>query len=102
MSALNVNLNSINEIRRSKAPVLLDFYAEWCGPCRRVLPLVDEIARERRDIVVGKVNVENERELAEQFGVVSIPTLVVLKGGKVVKKVSGARPKDQIIALVDG
>ena len=80
--------------------VLLDFWASWCGPCRMVSPIVDEIAAERGDIKVGKVNVDEQPELAGQFGVMSIPTLVVMKGGKVVNQIVGARPKAQILAML--
>ena len=83
MSAININKNNFrNEVLDSEKPVLLDFWASWCGPCRMVSPIVDEIAAERGDIKVGKVNVDEERELAGQFGVMSIPTLVVMKGGR--------------------
>ena len=101
MSVLKVNKSNFEEIKNSEKPVLLDFYADWCGPCRMVSPIIDEIAEERDDIVVGKVNVDEEEELAGQFGVFSIPTLVVLKGGKVVNQSSGAKPKAQILALVE-
>ena len=101
MSVLKVNKSNFEEIKNSEKPVLLDFYADWCGPCRMVFPIIDEIAEERDDIVVGKVNVDEEEELAGQFGVFSIPTLVVLKGGKVVNQSSGAKPKAQILALVE-
>ena len=100
MSVLKVNKSNFEEIKNSEKPVLLDFYADWCGPCRMVGPVIDEIAEERDDIVVGKVNVDEEEELAGQFGVFSIPTLVVLKGGKVVNQSTGAKPKAQILALV--
>ena len=80
--------------------MLLDFWAPWCGPCRMVGPILDEIAQERTDIKVGKVNVDEQPELAGQFGVMSIPTMVVMKGGKVVNQALGARPKSQILALL--
>ena len=101
MSVTNINKNNFqNEVLNSEKPVLLDFWASWCGPCRMVSPIVDEIAAERGDIKVGKVNVDEERELAGQFGVMSIPTLVVIKGGKVVNQMVGARPKSQILAML--
>ena len=81
-------------------PVLVDFWATWCGPCRMIAPTVEEIAQERTDIKVGKVNVDEQPELAGQFGVMSIPTLVVMKGGKVVNQMVGARPKAQILAML--
>lgn len=101
MSAININKNNFqNEVLNSEMPVLLDFWAPWCGPRRMVSPIVDEIATERGDIKVGKVNVDEERELAGQFGVMSIPTLVVIKGGRVVNQMVGARPKAQILAML--
>ena len=101
MSVININKNNFrNEVLDSEKPVLLDFWASWCGPCRMVSPIVDEIAAERGDIKVGKVNVDEERELAGQFGVMSIPTLVVIKGGRVVNQMVGARPKSQILAML--
>ena len=93
--------NFENEVLKSEKTVLLDFYASWCGPCRMVSPIVDEIAEEHPEYFVGKINVDDEPELAERFGVFSIPTLVVMKNGKVVNKSSGARPKDQILALLN-
>ncbi len=101
MSAIKVNKNNFEEIKNSEKPVLLDFYAEWCGPCRMVSPIIDEIAKERDDIVVGKVNVDEEEELAGKFGVFSIPTLVVIKDGKIVSQESGAKPKNLILAMID-
>ena len=101
MSVKSVSKSNFQEIKESGKVVLLDFYADWCGPCRMVSPVIDEIAEERDDIVVGKVNVDEEEELAGQFGVFSIPTLVVLKGGKVVNQSTGAKPKAQILALVE-
>ena len=101
MSVLSVNKNNFEELKNSPKPVLLDFFAEWCGPCRMVSPIVDEIAKEHPEYLVAKVNVDEEPELAQAFGVVSIPTLVVLKNGEVVNKSAGARPKAQILALLE-
>ena len=84
----------------SDKPVLLDFYADWCGPCRMVGPIVEEIAGERSDIKVGKINVDEQSELAAQFGVMSIPMLAVIKNGEVVNRSVGARPKEQILAML--
>ena len=100
MSALKVNKMNFDEVKASEKTVLLDFYADWCGPCKMVSPVIDQIADENPQYVVGKVNVEQENELASEFGVFSIPTLVVMKNGEVVKKVTGARPKAQILALL--
>ncbi len=101
MSVVKVNKSNFEEIKNSQKPVLLDFYADWCGPCRMVGPIIEEIANERDDIVVGKINVDEEEELAGKFGVFSIPTLVVMKDGKIVEQAAGARPKAQILAMVD-
>lgn len=101
MSVISVNKTNFEEIKNSEKPVLLDFFAEWCGPCRMVSPIVDEIAEERTDITVGKINVDEEPELSVAFSVSTIPTLVVMKNGKIVNQSSGARPKAQILALLD-
>ena len=101
MSTVNIDRNNFSqEVMESDRPVLLDFWAPWCGPCRMVGPVVDEIARERADIKVGKVNVDEQPELAGQFGVMAIPTLVVMRDGKVVDQAAGARPKAQILAML--
>lgn len=102
MSVIIVNKNNFNSVKASDKPVLLDFYADWCGPCRMVSPLVDEIAEENAQYLVGKINVDEEPELAQAFGVSSIPTLVVIKNGKIAQKSVGARPKSQILAMLEG
>ena len=95
MAVVSVDKNVFeNEIKISEKTVLLDFYADWCGPCRMVSPIVDEIAEEYPDVLVGKINVDNCPELAMQFGIVSIPTLIVMNKGEVSKKLVGAHPKD--------
>ena len=101
MSSISVNKNNYSEIVSSGKRVLLDFYADWCGPCRMVSPLVDEIALENPEYVIGKVNVDKEPELASKFGVYSIPTLVVLEDGKVIRQSSGARPKEKILEMLE-
>ena len=101
MSAININQNNfLSEVIHSDKPVLLDFWAPWCGPCRMVAPIIEEIARERKDIKVGKINVDEQPELASQFGVMSIPTLVVMKNGKIVNQAMGARPKNAILGML--
>ena len=101
MSAVNITKNNFHEeILNADKPILLDFWASWCGPCRMVVPIVEEIARERSDIKVGKVNVDEEPELAGQFHVMSIPTLVVMKDGKIVNQAMGARPKNAILGML--
>jgi len=101
MSVITITKENFEaEVLKSTKPVLLDFWASWCGPCRMVSPVVDEIAAENADIKVGKVNVDEQHELAANFNVMSIPTLLAIKGGKVVNKAVGAMPKQQILNLV--
>lgn len=101
MSAIVITKDNFQkEVLESKQPVLVDFWATWCGPCQMVSPLVDEIADERTDIRVGKVNVDEQRELAMSFKVMSIPTLLVFKDGKVANHAVGAMPKEEILNLV--
>ena len=101
MSAIIINKNNFqNEVMNADKPVLLDFWASWCAPCRMVVPIIEEIASERPDIKVGKINVDEQPELASEFGIMSIPTLVVMKNGKIVQQVSGARPKEAILTMI--
>ena len=101
MSAMKITaMNFEQEVMRSDKPVLLDFYADWCGPCRMVAPVIDQIAQERSDVKVGKINVDEQGELAARFGVMSIPTLVVIKDGKVAAQSMGAKPKAQILGML--
>ena len=100
MSAIRLNEDNFNRVRDNEGISLLDFYADWCGPCRMVLPIVDEIAKEREDLLVGKINVNDNPDLAREFGVLSIPTLIVMKDGRIINRVSGARNKSQILDLV--
>ena len=102
MAAINITKENFqSEILHSDKRVLLDFWASWCGPCRMVLPKVEEIAEEREDIKVGKVNVDEQSELASQFGIMSIPTLVVMENGKILRQESGAKSKSAILAMLD-
>ena len=101
MSVIHIDRNNFqSEVMDSNRPVLLDFWAPWCTPCRMVGPILDEIAGERSDIKVAKVNVDEQPELAGQFGVMSIPTLVVVKEGRIVQQAMGARPKAQILSML--
>lgn len=101
MSVINITRNNFqNEIINSDKPVLLDFWAPWCGPCRMVGPILEEIAGECSDIKIGKINVDEQPELASQFRVMSIPTLIVIKDGKIVNQSMGAKPKNAILAML--
>ena len=102
MSVLKVNLNNFETVKNSEKTVLLDFYADWCGPCRMVSPIVDEIAEENPQYLVGKINVDEETKLAADFGVGRIPTLIVMKNGRIVQESVGARPKEQILKMLEG
>lgn len=101
MAVLKITTDNFeNEVLNSKKPVLLDFYADWCGPCQMMAPTIEEISREREDIVVGKINVDNEPKLAQAFGVMSIPMFAVVKDGKVTNTSVGYRPKDEVLGLL--
>lgn len=101
MAAMQINKKNFHdEVLASEKKVLLDFWAPWCGPCRMVSPVIDEIAAERTDIKVCKVNVDQEPELAQRFGVMSIPTLVVMQGGRMIQQATGARPKSAILSML--
>ena len=101
MSAMNINKNNFHEeVMNSEKPVLIDFWAPWCGPCRMVVPIIDEIAAEHPEYKIVKVNVDEEVELASRFGVASIPTLVVMQNGMEVERSVGARPKNQILDML--
>ena len=101
MSAMNINKNNFHEeVMNSEKPVLIDFWAPWCGPCRMVVPIVDEIAAEHPEYKVVKINVDEEEELASRYKVYTIPTLMVMKNGQVINQSVGARPKNQILAMM--
>ena len=99
MSVIKVNQSNFDEILAGDKPALLDFYADWCGPCRMVAPVIEEIAREHPEYVVGKINVDESPELAQKYGVFSIPTLAVVKDGRIAGRMSGAKPKEKILEL---
>lgn len=102
MTALNINKNNFQEeVLNSEKPVLVDFWASWCGPCRMVLPIVEEIAKENENIKVAKINVDEEQELAAEFQVMTIPTLMVVKNGQIVNRSSGVKNKKQILAMLE-
>lgn len=101
MSTIKITSNNFEkEVLNSDKPVLLDFWASWCGPCKMISPIIDEIAKENTEIKVGKINIDEQPELASKFGVMSIPTLAVMKEGKLVKSMVGAKPKSSIIGML--
>ena len=101
MSVIHIDRNNFQrEVLNSDRPVPLDFWAPWCAPCRMVGPILDEIAEERSDVKVAKINIDEQPELASQFGVMSIPTLMVMKEGRIVQQSAGARPKAQILSML--
>ena len=101
MSVIHVNKSNFNSVKASDKPVLLDFYADWCGPCRMVSPIVEELAAEHPEYVIAKINVDSEPELAREYKVFSIPTLVVLKDGKIAAQSVGAKNKAGILSLLE-
>ncbi len=102
MSVKKLNREEFEKARKEEGLILLDFYADWCGPCRMVAPVVEEVSQLREDVLVGKINVDDEEALAREFGIVSIPTLIVLKNGKIQKQVAGVRTREQILELLEG
>ena len=101
MAYLNITKENFNElVMNASKPVLLDFWAPWCGPCKQIAPIIEQLGNELEDVIVGKVNVDDEMELAQQFRVLSIPTLVVIKGGEVTGKAVGFRDREEILAMI--
>ena len=101
MAVVSINKSNFDALVKENKKLLIDFYADWCGPCRMVAPIIHEIAEEREDITVGKINVDENMELAMQFGIVSIPTIIVMENGEVAEKMVGARSKSEIIAAIE-
>ena len=101
MAVIHINKDNFEQIKNGDQAVLIDFYADWCGPCRMIAPIVEELAKDNPDVVIGKVNVDDDPELAQAYGVMSIPTLIVLKGGQEVARSTGARPKAQLQAMLE-
>lgn len=101
MAVVSINKSNFDALVKENKKLLIDFYADWCGPCRMVAPIIHEIAEEREDITVGKINVDENMELAMQFGIVSIPTIIVIENGEVAEKMVGARSKSEIIAAIE-
>ena len=101
MAVLMITSENFDEVKNSDKPVLIDFYADWCGPCKMVSPIVDQIAEENPDIIVGKVNVDDEQDLAQQFDVMSIPFVASFKGGQLHKSSVGVQPKEALLSLLD-
>ncbi len=101
LSVINVTKDNFSEVVNSSKTVLLDFYADWCGPCRMVSPIVEEIANEKPEYTVGKINVDGEPELAAKYGVMSIPTLIVMKNGEISEQSVGALPKAKILQMLE-
>jgi thioredoxin 1 len=100
MSLIKVTNENFNELINSENTTLVDFYADWCGPCRMLGPVIEEIANENKNINVGKINVDSHKELANQFGIRSIPTMIVFKNGKEIKRLVGFLPKDEILNIL--
>jgi len=102
MAVQHISEQNFDSVKNSEKLVLLDFFADWCGPCRMLGPIIEEVAAERPDVLVGKINVDENPALAEAFGVFSIPTLVVLQNGKPIQQAVGVQPKEQLLAMLQG